>query len=122
MSPVEGNIVSGEVYYGNGIRLKTHMNVDTFVEQWNNKKYDKMENTPFKDWKAVRRAEMQGYSTAYPIGYLAGSTERGFYDTIVKSLLNEFDNKIELSFQSVYQPGISTRVWKLARTTAKSNI
>ena len=119
MPPVEGMLNTGEVYYGNGIRIKTCMDVDKFVEKWNNKKYDTGKNSPFKNWKAVRRAEMQKYATAYPVGYMAGTTERGFYDTICESLTKDFEDKIELSFQTVYQPGVSTRVWKLARDTAE---
>ena len=119
MPPVEGMLNTGEVYYGNGIRIKTCMDVDKFVEKWNNKKYDTGKNSPFKNWKAVRRAEMQKYAVAYPVGYLAGTTERGFYDTVCESLTKEFNDRIELSFQTVYQPGVSTRVWKLARDTAE---
>ena len=94
------------------------MKVNEFVEKWNNRKYDPIKNSPFKNWKPIRRAEMQQCPVAYPIGYLAGTTERGYYDTVVKSLMEEFEDKIELSFQSIYQPGVSTRVWKLAHETA----
>ena len=118
MPPVEGNFIAGEVYYGNGVRIQTCMKVNEFVEKWNNRKYDSIKNSPFKNWKPIRRAEMQQYPVSYPIGYLAGTTERGYYDTVVKSLMEEFEDKIELSFQSIYQPGVSTRVWKLARETA----
>ena len=98
MPPVEGNFNAGEVYYGNGVRIQTCMNVNEFVEKWNNKKYDTVKNSPFKDWKAIRRAEMQQYPMAYPVGYLAGTTERGYYETVVKSLMEEFEYKIELLF------------------------
>ena len=118
MPPSERGIVAGEMHYGNGIRIKTNIDVDTFVERWNNSKYDKATNTTVENWKAVKRAEMQNHPKAYPIGYFAGTTERGFYDTVIKSLTKEFEDKIEISFQSIYQPGVSTRVWKLARQTA----
>lgn len=118
MSRMEGKIDAGEVYYGNGMRIQTEMNIDTFVEKWNNKKYDKTENTPFNNWKAVKKAEMQKHPVSYLIGYFAGTTERGYYDTVIKSLMEEFENEIEISFQSIYRPGVSTKVWKLARTMA----
>ena len=95
------------------------MKINTFVEKWNNKKYDNTENTWFNNWKAVKRAEIIKQSDAYPIGYFVGTTERGYYDTAIKSLMEEFDNEIEISFKSIYQPGVSTKVWKLARTTAE---
>ena len=75
-------------------------------------------NLPFK-WRAIRPAEMQESEIVHPIGYLAGTTERGMYDTVIKSLRSEFSNDIEISYQTVFQPGVSQKVWNFAQRTAK---
>ena len=47
--PTSKNIISkGVTYYSNVIRVKTEKNVKEFVDIWNNKKYEKKENSPFK--------------------------------------------------------------------------
>ena len=53
---------------------------------------------------------MQQSDTAYAIGYLAGTTERGMYDTVIESLRKEFNEDIEISYQSVFQAGVSQKV------------
>ena len=62
---------------------------------------------------------MQHSDTSYSIGYLAGTTERGMYDTVIENLKNEFNGDIEISYQSVFQPGVSQKVWNYAQRTAK---
>ena len=62
---------------------------------------------------------MQKHEVAHPIGYMAGTTERGKYDTVIKSLMQEFNNEIEISYQTVFQPGVSQKVWNCAQRTAK---
>ena len=113
------SINKGETYYSNGMRIKTDINVSDFVEKWNNEKYNQEKNSPFIKWKAVRPAEMQKHDTSHPIGYLAGTTERGLYDTLITSLIKEFNNDIEISYQTVFQPGVSQRVWNYAQKTAR---
>ena len=109
---------NGKVYYGNGIRIGTVETVEAFVDKWNFTKYEETKGTPFANWKPIRPAETQTYSKAHPIGYMAGSTERGFYNTIKKHLEKEFDGNVEASFQPVYQAGVSQRVWDLANKKA----
>ena len=43
------------------------------VEQRN---YRNTDSTPFKNWKAVKRAEMLRHEKAYPNGYLAGTNRK----------------------------------------------
>ena len=68
--------------------------MNDFVEIWNNKKYDQDKNTPFTKWKAIQSAEMQKHEIAHPIGYMARSTERGLYDTLIRGLEEVFNNEI----------------------------
>ena len=112
------NLTAGRVYYNNGIRIKTTMDVYNFVEDWNNKRYDKSDLSPFKEeWKPIKRVAMQRSATAHPIGYFISTTERGDYDTICNDLEKKYD-KVELSYQTVYQPGISSKVWEIATNRA----
>ena len=115
---IDGDYNAGEIYYGNGIKLKTDMEITEFIDRWNFKKYEKTKNTPFKEWKSVRPAEAQRFTKAYPIGYMAGTTERGSYETVKAQLAKEFNHKIEASMQTVYQAGVSQKVWSLANKTA----
>ena len=61
---------------------------------------------------------MQKSPTAFPIGYFAGSTERGDYDTLCEAIGKQEDNRVELSFQTVYQQGVSAHVWNIATDRA----
>ena len=116
--PVDGEYQAGTTYYRNGVRLQMKMKISEFIDRWNFKKYDKGNKAPFNNWKAIKPAEMQKSAEAYPIGYMLGTTERGYYDTVKKQLAEEFDNRVEASFQPVYQAGISNKVWDLANETA----
>ena len=55
------------------------------------------------------------HEVAHPIGYMAGTTERGMYDTVIESLIKEYNNEIEVSYQTVFQPGVSQKVWNHAQ-------
>ena len=63
---------------------------------------------------------MQRYAKAYPIEYMMGTTERGHYNTIKAQLAKEFDDKVEATFQPVYQAGVSQKIWDLANETASN--
>ena len=119
MPETNKSINRGEMYYSNGVRIQTSMSAGVFTESWNNKKYKQEDNSPFKKWKPIRIAEIQKHETAHAIGYLAGSTERGHYDTLIESLEKEFEYDIELSYQTVFQPGISKKVWNYAQEMAR---
>ena len=54
------------------------------------------------------------------MGILQAQTENGIYHTVIKDLVKEFGNKTEISYQSVFQPGVSKRIWNLAKNTAWS--
>ena len=111
--------IDGRQYYQNGLRIKTTIQVKEFIHKWNQWKYDKNANSPFNEWKAVKEAEMQNSDTAYPIGYFAGSTEKGLYDTLEEKLKNELGINMELSYQMINQKGMSNHIWKYAREMAE---
>ena len=115
------NLIHDKLYYQNGLRLKTKMTVYEFTERWSNKKYSRDNNTPFQMWKPIKPAEMQNYDKAYPIGYFVGTTERGEYSTIQKSISKYAGTATEVSFQFVNQEGVSARIWKHAREQAEKS-
>ncbi len=115
------NIIPGKTYFHNGVRIKTNETVYNFVEIWNNMKYNREPNSPFNEWKPIKQSEMQMSDTAYPIGYFAGTTERGDYETIARTISNHTKTPAELSFQYVNQQGISNKIWEHATKMASKD-
>ena len=109
---------AGVTYYGNGLRVKTKMDMIEFLDRWNFQRYNKKQDSPFKQWKAVKAAETQKFTKFYPVGYMSGTTERGDYTTVIDTLKKEFKNEIDISFQSVFQTGVSQKVWEMANKAA----
>ena len=109
----------GKIYYRNGLRIKTNLDVSTFVDIWSNKKYNVDNESPFKKWKSIKPAEMQRYEEGHAIGYFVGSVDRGDYSTIDKALREEFGNSVEASFQLIDQKGVSQKIWQHARERAE---
>ena len=57
-------------------------------------------------------AEMQNSPTSYLVGMAAGSTEDMDYDAINEGLESIVGIKgIEVSYQNLYQPGITPEFW-----------
>ena len=63
---------------------------------------------------------MQKSPTAYIVGIAAGSTEDMDYETINKGIEEIVGVKgVEVSFQNLYQPGITPEFWKIANKKAE---
>ena len=116
---LKDNLIEGKVYYQNGIRIKTQMTVYEFTERWSNMRYNKDENRPKIEWTPIKPAEMQSSDQAYPIGYFTGTTERGDYRTLNKTISEITDTNTEVSFQFVNQSGITPKIWQFARERAE---
>ena len=76
------NIFTDKIYYQNGLRIKTKMDIYEFSERWNNKKYGRNAAQNVQGVNSIKPAEMQGHESAHAIGYFVGTSERGHYDTI----------------------------------------
>ena len=121
---VQGRInkfIDGKIYYQNGLRLKTDMDVDEFIHHWGQWKYDTNPNSPFREQRSIRRSEMQNSDTSYALGYFAGSTEKGDYTTLKQSIREITGINIELSYQTINQRGITNKIWKAAREIAEKD-
>lgn len=101
--------MDGRTYYSNRLKIKIKVNMLTFIDIWNNKKYD--DRYPIKKWKSVKPSEMQHLDTANSIWYFVGKVERGKYCTIAESITEEFGEDVEVSYQLIDQKGVSPRVW-----------
>ena len=82
-------------------------------------RYKYKEKYPILNNAIMRPAEMQAASKAYPVGYFIGSTERGDYQTINKVIPQIIECDSEVSYQNVYQKGISNKIWEYARSKAE---
>ena len=116
---IENKFIAGKTYYRNGLHIKTECDVNTFVDIWSNKKYDKDPKSPFTKWKSIKAAEMQRFDRGYSVGYFVGTVERGEYSTIEKQLQDEYGEAVEISFQMIEQKGVSAKVWQVARELAE---
>ena len=64
---------------------------------------------------SMRPSEMQQSSTAYAVGYFVGSSERGDYTSLNKTLKNITKvTKTEVSYQTVGQNNVSSKMWQKA--------
>ena len=113
-------IPRGRFYYQQGVRLRSRNTVHNFVEKWNNYRYSNKEKHPVLQVMSMKCAEMQGASTAYPIGYFKGTTERGKYTT-VKEEIAELGPGIEASYQMIHQKGMSNEIWQQAKELAEED-
>ena len=119
MSHTNGEYEDNTTYYGNGVRLSTEMDIEEFISRWNYKRYERSNKNPFKNWKAVKAAEAQGFATATAIGFFSGSIENGYYDTIKKYVKDKYSGEVEVSYQTIYQPGVTQRLWNEASKKAR---
>ena len=111
-------LLGGRMYYHQGIRIKTDVPVYEFTETWNNMKYTHKETHECLNTISMKIAEMQKFSTPYPVGYFAGTTDRGDYTTLQKYLMANYSNT-EASYQILKQQKISKEIWIQAKEKAE---
>ena len=102
--------IHSKKYYHQGLHIRTQYTVYEFTEYWNNMRYRNKEKHPILNYATMRPAEMQKSSKAFPVGHFIGSTERGDYQTLNKVLPQIIECQSEVSYQTVYQRGISNKV------------
>lgn len=113
------NLVHSKVYYHYGLRIKSKYPAYEFTEHWNNLRYNFKETHPILTSAVMRPAEMQTSSKTFPVGYFLGTTERGDYTTINNELHLITECNAEVSFQTVYQKGMSNIIWEDAKMKAE---
>ena len=85
-------------------------------------RYNDSENKAFQEWRTmIRAAEMQKSPRSYAVGYFAGTTERGYYETINEYIQRQMGNSVEVSYQTVNQQGVTQQIWANASKQAKAN-
>lgn len=108
----------GTPVYGIGIRFSTDLAKHEFMDMWNIKKREFIQQN--KTAYTINLAPMQKSSKAYVIGIAVGSTEDQDYEILNDKLAKEIGIPgIETSFQNINQIGITQDFWKIANTKAK---
>ena len=111
-------LVVGRTYYQVGIQVKTDLKHAQFIAKWNNARYEAKREQGNINWITIKAAEVQESHTAYAVGYFAGTTERGDYDTVQKCLQEICKYPVEISYQLLNQNNLTKSLWKEARESA----
>ena len=119
LNSTEENLKSGKKYFMNGIRLKTRYTVATVIRKWEEQKYKNKGEDEFFKTTVIKEAEMQNSDTAYAVGYMMGTTEKGIYSTFAKEISQLTGVETEVSYQIVNQRGITNSIWQLAKEKAE---
>ena len=112
------SLMNQKMYYQFGLRIKTEIQVDEFIDKWNKARYNMKDEIQSLQYMNIRRSEMQTSSSPFPIGYFLGSVERGEYTTVRKDIRNITGTNAEMSFQIVHQKDITNTIWEEARNIA----
>ena len=110
--------VIGRTYYQVGIRVKTKFKKYHFIEKWNNMRYDAQRDPSSRNWISIKASEVQESAEAHTVGYFAGSTERGYYDTLQEQLQEMCMHPVEISYQLLNQTTLTKSLWREARKSA----
>ena len=105
--------------HGFGINFKTKDCVNTFIDKWNSSKFNLRREIKSKGWISVRRAEVQKHHNAIPIGFFQGSSENGVYEVLNNELSAHIGVEVEMSFQNIYQRGVTGQFWERAKKEAQ---
>ena len=108
----------GRTYYQVGIRVKTNLTLNQFTSKWNNTKYEVQKDHTARNWVSIKAAEVQNSDKAFAVRYLAGTTERGDYDTIQQHLQEICNHPVEISYQTLNQTTLTKNLWREARNCA----
>ena len=113
------SLIRDQMCHGIGINVKTEQEIQVFINKWNSIKYRSNDDKIRKDWMSVRRSEVQKNHRAIPVGFFQGSSENGVYELLNQELPKILDMDIEVSFQNIYQRGITGQFWENAKLEAK---
>ena len=105
--------------HGIGVNIKTEQEIHKFIDKWNAVKYKNQKENMIKGWLSIRRSEVQKYHRAFPVGFFQGSSKNGVYDEINTELPKLLGMNAEVSFQNIYQRGITGQFWEHAKNEAK---
>ena len=103
--------------HGLGVNISTTDDVNTFINKWNQVKF-KFNINKDKGWISLKQSEVQRYHKAFPVGFFQGSSETGVYEILNKELPKIVGTNIEVSFQNIYQRGVTGKFWEFAKNEA----
>ena len=112
-------LVQNQMCHGIGVNIKSEKEINTFIDQWNTVKFKNKKESFTKGWLSIKRAEIQKYHRSFPVGFFQGSSEKGVYESLNYELPKLLGMDIEVSFQNIYQRGITGQFWEKAKNEAK---
>ena len=75
-------------------------------------RYDAQRDPSSRNWISIKASEVQESAEAYAVGYFAGSTERGDYDTLQEQLQEMCMHPVEISYQLLNQTTLTKSLWR----------
>jgi len=103
------------------IEYKTQDDITTFVDKWNQVRFESKRGNRNNEWIGVKRAEVQKYHNAIPVGFFQGSSENGINTIINEELGKQLGVQVEVSFQNIYVRGITGQFWDNAKKEARKH-
>ena len=110
-------LITNKMCHGLGVNISTTDDVNTFINKWNQVKF-KFNINKDKGWISLKQSEVQRYHKAFPVGFFQGSSETGVYEILNKELPKIVGTNIEVSFQNIYQRGVTGKFWEFAKNEA----
>ena len=110
-------LINNKMCHGLGVNISTTDDVNTFINKWNQVKF-KFNINKDKGWISLKQSEVQRYHKAFPVGFFQGSSETGVYEILNKELPKIVGTNIEVSFQNIYQRGVTGKFWEFAKNEA----
>ena len=117
--PIGATLARDQMCHRIGLNIKTEQEIHKFIDKWNAVKFNNQRENKAKGWIRVRRAEIQKYHRAFPVGFFQGSSKNRIYDEINEELPKLIGKKVEVSFQNIYQRGVTGQFWENAKAEAK---
>jgi hypothetical protein len=114
----KGNLIPGSTYFQAGVKITTNADIRTFINKWNQRKNAR--RAEGKDTINIVRSAMQHSARAYVVGIAVGSGEGQDFDELNDRLQDSTGIQgIEISYQNIYQAGITNEFWDIANKQAK---
>ena len=121
MKSTENNLGFNKMCHGYGMNIKTQDDITTFLDKWNQVRFESKIGNKSNEWIGVKRAEVQKYHNSIPVGFFQGSSENGINTIINEELGKQLGVQVEVSFQNIYVRGITGQFWDNAKKEARKH-
>lgn len=111
-APLKGDV------HSIGIRIVTSLSPEQFSRNWNKYRWKSSHASLIR----MREAETQSPNKAYAIGHIQGTSPNGDYSTMKAEIVATTGNKAEASWQMFNITNVSSRMWNVAKSEARSAV